>query len=192
MRSRVQRLAHFEPETANRLFAEMRAEAEAIVRRGAGDVALTEERAAFMRYRGQGHEIRVALPARAYDDSDGKTFTTAFEYAYRRLYSRVVPGVEPEVVSWVLVLSAPAEARREVTAAHRDHEPAPRGRRPLFDPEQGRFVEVGLYWRPDLEPGARIAGPAVIAEDETNTVISPAFDAVIDGFGYIEMRRKKD
>ncbi len=192
VRSRVQRLAHFEPETANRLFAEMRAEAEAIVRRGAGGAALTEERAAFMRYRGQGHEIRVALPARAYDDGDGKIFTHAFEDAYRRLYSRVVPGVEPEVVSWVLVLGAPAEARREVAAPVRDHEPAPRGRRPLFDAEQGRFVEVGLYWRPDLEPGARIPGPAVIAEDETNTVISPAFDAVIDGLGYIEMRRKKD
>jgi N-methylhydantoinase A len=64
-------------------------------------------------------------------------------------------------------------------------------RRPIFDPETAEFRDVEIYWRPDLAPGARISGPAVIAEEETSTVVSPRFDARIDRFGYIELVRKE-
>jgi N-methylhydantoinase A len=60
-----------------------------------------------------------------------------------------------------------------------------------FDPDVGEFQEVALYWRGDLAPGARISGPAVIAEDETSTVVSPLYDARIDRFGYIELIRRE-
>jgi N-methylhydantoinase A len=63
-------------------------------------------------------------------------------------------------------------------------------RRPVFDPETGEFVEVGIYDRPSLSPGATLKGPAVIVEDETSTVISRNFDARIDAFGYIELTRR--
>ena len=70
VRSSLQRLDQFDAAAANALFAAMCAEAEAIVRRGAGDAPLAETRSAFMRYRGQGHEIAVPLPTRAYRDED--------------------------------------------------------------------------------------------------------------------------
>ena len=41
-----------------------------------------------------------------------------------------------------------------------------------------------------IAPGATIAGPAVIAEDETSTFVSTSFDAHIDGAGSIVMERK--
>ncbi|MGB8242426.1 MAG: hypothetical protein WCF76_00765, partial [Pseudolabrys sp.] len=63
--------------------------------------------------------------------------------------------------------------------------------RPVFDPGTGEFLEVPIFWRPDLEPGAELTGPAVIAEDETSTVISPLFGARIDRFGYIELIRRE-
>ena len=72
--------------------------------RRAGDAPLTETRSAFMRYRGQGHEIAVPLPAPTYRDDDAASCCAAFEEAYRRLYSRVIPGVEVEVLSWVMLL----------------------------------------------------------------------------------------
>ena len=59
----------------------------------------------------------------------------------------------------------------------------------MFDPDTGELAEVPIYWREDLAPGATIRGPAVIAEDETSTVVSPRFDARIDRFGYIELVR---
>ena len=110
VRSGLQRLDTFDAAAANALLAAMRAEAEPIVRRGTGDAALTETRSAFMRYRGQGHEIAVPLPTRTYNAVDAATLRAAFEEAYRRLYSRIIPGVEVEILSWVLLLSAPPAA----------------------------------------------------------------------------------
>ena len=55
---------------------------------------------------------------------------------------------------------------------------------------RGEAIEVPIYWRSDLSPGAQLSGPAVIAEDETSTVVSGLFEARIDGFGYIHLVRK--
>lgn len=191
VRGRLIRLSAFDASAANRLFSEMRLEAEAIVRRGAPDAGLTERRSAFMRYRGQGHEIGVQLPVREFSAADKATLTQLFETAYRRLYSRPIPGIEIEILSWVLTLSAPSEGELAKSAATKSHKPKPDGHRPVFDPGTGEFLEVPIFWRPDLEPGAELTGPAVIAEDETSTVISPLFGARIDRFGYIELIRRE-
>ena len=79
--------------------------------RRAGRRRCTEQRSAFMRYRGQGHEIAVALPVRDFTAADRSTIRDLFEAAYRRLYSRAIPGVEIEILSWVVSVSAPAEGR---------------------------------------------------------------------------------
>ncbi|HEX7970567.1 MAG TPA: hydantoinase/oxoprolinase family protein, partial [Stellaceae bacterium] len=192
VRSHLQRLGSFDAAAANRLLGEMRAEAEAIVRQGAGDAPLGEERFAFMRYRGQGHEIAVPLPVRRYSEADAAGLLAAFEDAYRRLYSRAIPGVEAEILSWVVVVSAPPPAFAEGAQPEASYIPPPKSRRAIFDPASGEAVEVPIYWRPELRPGACIAGPAVIAENETSTVVSRLFDARIDGFGYIHLMRRGD
>jgi N-methylhydantoinase A len=192
VRSAVQRLDKFDAQAASALYTAMRAEAEPIVRRGAGDQPLTETRSAFMRYRGQGHEIAVALPARPYHDDDAVPLRDAFENEYRRLYSRVIPGVEVEVLSWVLLLSAPAPVESVVPpAAPKSYTPQPARSRPVFDSETGEFVGVPVHERGALRPGASIPGPAIIVEDETSTVVSRLFDAHIDAFGYIELTRRE-
>jgi len=190
VRSHLERIGSFDSAAVNRLLAEMRAEAEAIVRQGAPDAALTEQRSAFMRYRGQGHEIAVSLPVRTFTPGDKGQLTELFEAAYRRLYNRTIPGVDVEILSWVVAVSAPAEGSLATPSSVTAYEPKPKSRRRVFDPETGEFLEVPIYWRPDLKPGARIKGPAVIAEDETSTVLSPIFDAEIDGFGYIALSRR--
>jgi N-methylhydantoinase A len=192
VRSHLERASKFDAGAVNRLLSEMRTEAEAIVRRGAPEAKLVEQRSAFMRYRGQGHEIAVNLPVRAFTKDDGSHLTELFEVAYRRLYARAIPGVEVEILSWVVSVSAPAEGTLATPVAVKRYEPKPRSHRKVFDPNSGEFLEVPIYWRPELTPGARIKGPAVIAEDETSTVVSPIFDAEIDGFGYIALARRKE
>jgi N-methylhydantoinase A len=191
VRSRLMRLSDFDAAAVNRLIAEMRAEAEAIVKSGAGEGALAELRSAFMRYRGQGHEIAVELPVREFNAADSATFVGLFEAAYRKLYSRSIPGAEIEVLSWAVALSAPAGGRLAAPAAEQPSEPEPRSRRRLFDPGSGKFLDAPVYRRSELAPGACVSGPAVIAEDDTSTVISPRFDARIDGFRYIELNRRR-
>lgn len=191
VRGRLVRLSEFDPATVNSLLAEMRAEAEAVVRRGAPTAELTEQRSSLMRYRGQGHEIAVELPVRTFTTADRTTLTELFEAAYRRLYSRSIPGVDIEILSWVVSLRAPAEGRLAGEDAELAGEAKPVARRAVFDPDRGEFFDTPIYWRPELAPGARIQGPAVIAEDETSTVVSADFDARIDRFGYIELTRRE-
>ncbi|MGH7040483.1 MAG: hydantoinase/oxoprolinase family protein, partial [Stellaceae bacterium] len=190
VRSQVQRLDAFDAEAANALFAAMRGEAERVVRRGAGDAPLSETRSVFMRYRGQGHEIAVALPSRSYEAADAGLFREAFETEYRRLYSRVIPGVEVEALSWVLLLSAPAPDIEEAAPPPAPYDPQPVRRRAVFDHESGTFAEVAIFERAALAPGAVIRGPAVIVEDETSTVVTRLFDAAIDAFGTIALTRR--
>ena len=191
VRSQLQRLDAFDAAGANKLLAAMRAEAEAIVRRGEPKAPLVETRSAFMRYRGQGHEIAVPLPVRNYREEDGAELLAAFEAAYRRLYSRIIPGVEVEILSWVLLLSGPVPAEEgEPPPAPPRYTPQPARRRPVFDADSADFLDVPIYERAALVPGAFITGPAVIVEDETSTVITPAFDARIDAYGYIELTRR--
>ena len=64
-------LARRREEDANRrVLAQMRREAEAVVRSGAPDARLDVRRVAFMRYRGQGHEIEISLPGQALGEGD--------------------------------------------------------------------------------------------------------------------------
>jgi len=192
VRSQLQRLDAFDAAAANALLAAMRAEAEAIVRLGAPDAELSETRSAFMRYRGQGHEIAVPVPGGVYGEGDAARLLEAFEAAYRRLYSRVIPGVEVEVLSWVVLLSAPVpEFDGPMPPPPARHRVEARQRRPVFDSETGEFVEVAIHQRAALAPGAVVAGPAVIVEDETSTVVSRAFDAEINALGYIELVRRR-
>jgi N-methylhydantoinase A len=192
VRTHVQRLGSFDPGTTNRILAAMRTEAEAIVRQGAGPAApLEERRSAFMRYRGQGHEISVSLPVEPYTSQSQTKLVSAFEAAYRLLYRRIIPGAEVEILSWVTVVSAAAKADGEGSLPDETGSAVPVLRRKVFSPAGGQFIEVPFYRRPDLKPGWVIPGPAVILEDETSTVVSPLFDARINGFRDIELIRRQ-
>ena len=63
--------------------------------------------------------------------------------------------------------------------------------RDMFDPGTETMVTVPVYRRERLEPGAELAGPAAITEDETTTVVQSGFTARINALGYIVMHREK-
>ena len=185
------RLTDFDPDLVNRVHREMGEEARAIVRRAAPAAALTETRTAYMRYAGQGHEIAASLPVREFRRGDGALLGRIFDEAYALLYGRTIPGLDVEVLSWTLTVSAPAadwEAVAGVAAG--GPRPKPRRRRRVFDPVREGPVEAPEYRRRDLAPGMTVAGPALIVEEQTTTVVSSSFDATVDGFGHITLTRR--
>ena len=191
VRSRYMRLSAFDPAAANAIIAEMRAEALEVVRAGARSASLVEPRSAFMRYVGQGHEIIVPLPARNLTAEDAGLLREAFQREYVGLFSRTIPHAEVEILSWSLTVSTkPERAAATANAIAAVDTPLEAGRRRLFDPETGSSMEVPVYWRPDLVPGVRLSGPAVIAEDETTTVVTAAFDAAVNAQGCIVLERR--
>ncbi|CAN5172610.1 hypothetical protein BH10PSE6_BH10PSE6_45790 [soil metagenome] len=61
----------------------------------------------------------------------------------------------------------------------------------MFDPQLREFVTVPVYSRAALRPGQSIEGPAVIAEDETTTIITSSFTATLDPSGAIRLLARK-
>ncbi|WP_257165144.1 hydantoinase/oxoprolinase family protein [Bradyrhizobium sp. SRS-191] len=190
VRSRHARLDDFDTALVSGLLQEMADEARALVEPGAAGAPVRERRSAFMRYVGQGHEISVELPNRALTTEDLPALRKTFEAGYAALFERAIPGAAIEVLSWSVL--ATTDARQPATIADVTRKPAgaAAGHRKFFDGRAGRFVDIPLYRREQMTPGAVIAGPAVIAEDETSTFISNSFDAHIDGAGSIVMERK--
>jgi N-methylhydantoinase A len=191
VRSRYTKLAEFEAEGLNQMYAAMQAEAHGIVVAGAPDAELEERRIAYMRYIGQGHEIVVQVPVRALTDGDGVALKQAFDQAYEELFGRVIPSMEVEILTWALSISTvqPNPSALEDVAAKTT--PAASGERNLFDADRTDFVTAPVYQRDDLTPGMTLAGPALIAEAQTTTAVTAHFQATVNGAGHIELQRMR-
>lgn len=162
------------------LFEQMKAEASAIVSAGAEGVPLVSKRSAFMRYKGQGHEIEVALPEHNLTTIDLPRMREAYDEAYRAQFHRSVDGMTIEIMNWALTVSTPvSEPERTVTNKER-LEVSNQKHRSVFLPGEGRKVDVPVHFRNDLSVGAAIAGPALIAEPQATTFVDQKFEARID------------
>ena len=189
VRTRFMPLSQFDNGAVNGLFEDMRAEALAVVRLGAPEGALREVRTAYMRYRGQGHEIAVDLPVREMQDLDITTMENQFADVYRAHYGRTIPNLDVEIMSWSLALSTNEELPKPPQEDEASHRAEPVGNRSIFDTETGEKRDIPVYLRSGLEPGSIVHGPAIIAEDETSTLVGGRFDARVDSHGYIVLTR---
>ena len=169
-------LGDLDAELVRDLFADIRDEVEPVVRLGVPAGALTEQRTAFMRYRGQGHEIAVPLDGQAVD---ADAMRAAFEATYARLFGRTIPRLEIEAVTWTLSLSQPsALPQADPPVTHKDP-PAAGARRRMIDALSGEAVDTQVYTRAGLQAGASLSGPAAIVEDATTTIVPAGFRARI-------------
>jgi N-methylhydantoinase A len=176
VRTLVVRLRALDQQRIDRMFAEMREETEAVVRLGAPTGELEETRIAYMRYRGQGHEIAVPFPA---GKADPDTLRTAFDTTYTALFGRIIPGLEIEVVTWTLALAQRHDRpQRAIQPAHTGAV-EPIGTRRLVESASGEMVQAVLHSRQSLKPGTTLIGPALILEDGTTTVIPSGHTAWI-------------
>ncbi|MCL4301980.1 MAG: hydantoinase/oxoprolinase family protein [Anaerolineae bacterium] len=168
---------------ANILLAEMEAEGEALLEAsGVPAAAITHRREADMRYVGQGHEIRVPLPAGRLDAAHVPALLAVFEAVYRELYERLGPPVPVEILNWRVVSSGPRpDLRLQVTSATAGAaSPALKGQRPAYFPEARDFVSTPVYDRYRLAPGATFNGPAIIEECESTVIIGPGGRCRVD------------
>ncbi|RAI59586.1 hydantoinase/oxoprolinase family protein [Roseicella frigidaeris] len=185
VRTRHMRLEALDHALLNDLFAAMRAEALAVVRLGAPDETMIETRTAFMRYRGQGHEIAVPLPNRAFAAGDAAELHELFDTAYAGLFGRTIPRLEVEALTWTLALATDRPLPKAVAAPSPVSAAAPVGDRNVFDPASGVTEEAALYARTMLRPGMGFPGPALVVEDETTTVVPRGFAARVNALGQI-------
>lgn len=190
VRTRLRTLDQIDAQALSAMFVEMRAEAEAVVRLGAPDAPVVEAREAFMRYRGQGHEIAVSLPVRAYGASFDEELREWFEAQYARVFGRIVPGLQVEALTWCLTLSTESVSARLAETPVPHHNAISAGEREIFDPGIEQLVNATVYDRSTLSPGTQLSGPVVIVETETATVVPTGFLLTVSAPGHLMLTRQ--
>jgi N-methylhydantoinase A len=163
----------------------------AFVDRGAGDAARATRLIAQMRYVGQGWEIPVTLPHRAFSDTDIPMIVAAFEVAYRTLFGRVIEGLVIEVTNWQLTVATEVPPMPDAQRFDSGTPTPPARTRQFYDAALRKTVDAAEVHRSVMTPGARIDGPAIIVEDETATIVTSAFCAVGQGDGSLRLIRKE-
>jgi N-methylhydantoinase A len=188
VRSLYQRFSSFDVAAVNALLFDMESEAMAVARQGSFGASLTQSRVAYMRYVGQGHEIPVPFPSRALKPDDVAEIRAAYDREYTRFYDRPVPGSDVEIMSYaVLVATVPQDdPGRRVDGGDAA---GPIRTQDVCDTATGDVSSWAVYDRSGLAPGVQLHGPAIIAEDETSTLVSPGWNATMNDLGYIEMTR---
>jgi N-methylhydantoinase A len=189
VKSLYQRFRTFDVAAVNALLAEMSAEASRVVAEGAFGAATQEHRLAFMRYVGQGHEISVALPARALTPDDIPAIRAAYDEEYTRFYDRPVPGSDVEILSFAVTVATIAEAVEPIAPVADMPAPAPIRMQRVRDTATGQVADWQVYDRTQMPSGSMVPGPCIVAEAETSTLVGPGWHCRVDGLGYLELTR---
>ena len=185
IRSLYMRGKAFDIEQVRRLFDNMESEARKVVQAGAPGVKLDQQRLAFMRYAGQGHEIEIPLPGGKLGPGLGKEIRQRFDRLYEQQYGRTVPNVDVEIINWAFVASTPVATTRKHGPPRTRRRPKAEGQRKIFWGQSRKMLDLPCYQRETLQPGDALNGPALITEAQTTTLVSPGFNAVIDRAGNI-------
>ena len=155
-------LAALAEEARQRVIAEGVAAEEVVLRRTL----------VHMRFVGQDFSLAV-------DYESDTPLEAAFEQVYRTIYGHW-PGGRPLEIESIRVIASTRPP--DLTPAHETLEP--------YQPEPGgifrtfiedRWQDIPWFDRPSLRPGARIAGPALIFEKHSTTLIEPGWQAEVDG-----------
>jgi N-methylhydantoinase A len=194
VRSLYQRFSTFDVAAVNTLLADMEAEALEVVEQGSFGAPIAQNRIAYMRYVGQGHEIPVPLPPRPLGEEDVPQIRAAYDAEYTRFYDRPVPGSDVEIMSYAVVVATiphdePAKPIPGDDALFVPDAAAARSQL-VRDTTTGEVSPWSVYDRTRLAPGVHIAGPAIVAEDETSTLIGKGWNATVNDLGYIELTQE--
>jgi N-methylhydantoinase A/oxoprolinase/acetone carboxylase beta subunit len=181
-RTFVRRLDALDPAQLEAMYAEMTSQAADVVRESAAAGGVTVVRSVDARYVGQGYELTVPVPARLLDTAALGRIRAAFDEIYAARYGYAQPGEPVEVVTWKLsaIGGAPRIALPKTAAGPVNG--GLKGRRRAYFPETGGWVDCPIFDRYKLAAGMQLAGPAIVEERESTSVLPPGAVASVDEY----------
>ncbi|CDM62109.1 5-oxoprolinase (plasmid) [Rhizobium favelukesii] len=150
---------------------------------GRGSIRLSAD----MRYLGQSFEIETPIQPAWLCHGDAAAIRAAFHQEHDRLYGHRDDNADVQMVSLRLVIAGatPKPPLNPIAAGK-----APAAPRLHVDGWfSGRSWVTGVYHRADLAAGHRFHGPAIVAQDDTTTIVPPAFEVLVDRFGNLVITR---
>jgi N-methylhydantoinase A len=144
---------------------------------------------ADVRYIGQEHTVSVPVELNFNETGARDRFYLAFENVYQSVFAYRL-GLAAEIVNLrvTAIGKIPAPKVREIGRA--TETPVPKGHRKVYDFLDKEWQNCALYSRAALLAGARVAGPALIEEATTTTVVRAKQVCEVDRLGNLIITRK--
>lgn len=164
---------------------------------GVPDGALRTIARAQVRYQGTDTALSCPLPLDGPAPAAIGAIREAFEQGYRRRFAFLMPdralvieAVSVEALAAGASLETPAEAGIAST-----HHPRPLERVRMYclaDDQPAGWRDAELHHRDTLRPGARIDGPAIVAERNATTVVDAGWRAELQPSGDLLLTRIRE
>ncbi|MEI8153389.1 MAG: hydantoinase/oxoprolinase family protein [Hyphomicrobiales bacterium] len=173
-------------ETIGKIFAELEEQGRQQLAQSGMQGEFHLARSCDMQFVGQGYQITVELPQGKIDTKSLDAFRAAFLAGYRATYGDRTfdPAAVVAGVHWRLRASAGSDGILKVDdiakSVHNAEAGMLKGKRPVWFPEAGGFIECRVYDRYSVGPGSVIEGPAIIEERESTIVLTPKSSATVD------------
>jgi N-methylhydantoinase A/oxoprolinase/acetone carboxylase beta subunit len=171
-------------------FAELEKEAFARLKQDrVPDDRQAAERAADCRYKGQGYELRVAVPDGKFTEHTIAEIVRNFHDAHEKEFGRAFKENDVEIVNIrVMGIGTIAELKwSQIDSAGKDPSQALKQEKQVTFEVDGNptSLPTKVYERTRLKSGNVIPGPAIIEQMDSTTVVSPGWKADVEKFGNI-------
>jgi N-methylhydantoinase A len=189
----IQRVAALDAGRVDEAFQRMEREGQAaLAREGIDRNEVQFARQVEMRYVGQSYELALSLPNRALSATDLDALLEQFHRAHERAYGFSAPAEPTEFVN--LRLTAMGKIYQPQLHELQNKDPdtagADKGTRQVYFAESGGYVDCAIYDRYKLGAGGVIAGPAIVEEFDSTTVLHPGYAATVDRYGNLFVKTK--
>ena len=186
VQSRFVRLDEVDLEDLKRWFAELEAQGTAAVEGAKLETKrMVIARSLDMRYVGQEHAVTVDIPLSSFKTGGKAAIKRHFDELHEERYGRGSPDEPAEIVSIRSAVTGVMKKPRLPDIARGGAAPAPAaatGERKVFFPGKG-WTKCRTYRRDALKAGNKIAGPALIEEHASTTVLEPGDAMRVDTHG---------
>ena len=185
LRTALQRADTLEVADVRALFAELHEEAERYFASEGGRGTFGAACHLDMRYFGQEHAVTIPIDL---DEASRESILDAFHTAHERAYTFRLADTPVELVTFRLTATADV-ARPELTAWTAE------GRLADAAAREGRTVDFGedgrqdtrVYDRDLLPPGFEAAGPVIVEEPSSTTLVCPGQRVRVDDLGFLRI-----
>ena len=123
-----------------------------------------------LRYMGQEFTLQVPVTLAQLKKGDRRGIRAAFDKLYEHRYAHHSPDEPVEMVNIRLAMIG-KRPKLKFPQLKRASKAVPRRRRPVYLGDSKKPVSCPVYARNDLGAGVRLAGPALIEEHGTTTVL---------------------
>ncbi|MBL8384715.1 MAG: hydantoinase/oxoprolinase family protein [Burkholderiales bacterium] len=171
------------PRLIDEVLEDMKAECARHLPKTVDPAQVRHEASADVRYLGQGYDVAAPIPPGATGAEAIAAIRASFEKTYTRLYGRIYADLQLEIMNFRLSASVSRRVADAPPAIGRVGGASKVGTRQAFCPREKAWKEFTVYRRDRIAAGEALAGPAIVEEDESTTIVPAGAKARVDEHG---------